>query len=49
MTYGLNSMGAYSNQIDQHERWLVASYVMKLSKIIIVEQTDRNRYVYIFK
>ena len=30
MTYGLNSMGAYSNQIDQHERWLVASYVMKL-------------------
>jgi hypothetical protein len=26
MTYGLNSMGSYSNQIDQHERWL-ASYV----------------------
>jgi cytochrome c len=30
MTYGLNSMGAYSNQIDQHERWLIASYVVKL-------------------
>ena len=32
MTYGLNSMGAYSNQLDQHERWLVASYVMKLKE-----------------
>ena len=30
MTYGINSMGAYSNQIDQHERWLVAAYVVKL-------------------
>ena len=30
MTYGLNSMGAYSNQLDQHERWLVASYVVEL-------------------
>jgi mono/diheme cytochrome c family protein len=29
-TYGLNSMGAYSNQLNAHERWLVASYVMKL-------------------
>ena len=29
-TYGLNSMGAYSNQLDAHERWLVATYVMKL-------------------
>jgi hypothetical protein len=32
MTYGLNSMGAYSNQLDQHERWLVASYVIKLKE-----------------
>jgi mono/diheme cytochrome c family protein len=32
MTYGLNSMGAYSNQLDQHERWLVASYVVKLKE-----------------
>lgn len=30
LTYGLNSMGAYSNQVDQHERWLIASYVVKL-------------------
>ena len=30
MTYGLNSMGAYSNQLDQKERWMVAQYVMKL-------------------
>jgi mono/diheme cytochrome c family protein len=29
-TYGLNSMGAYSNQLSAHERWLVATYVMKL-------------------
>jgi Cytochrome C oxidase, cbb3-type, subunit III len=29
-TYGINSMGAYSNQLNQHERWLVASYVMEL-------------------
>lgn len=29
-TYGLNSMGAYSNQLNSHERWLVAAYVMKL-------------------
>ena len=29
-TYGLNSMGAYSNQLDTNERWLVAAYVMKL-------------------
>ena len=29
-TYGLNSMGAYSNQLNAHERWLVATYVMKL-------------------
>jgi hypothetical protein len=42
-------MGAYSNQID-HERWLVADLCYETeSKIIIVEQTDRNRYVYIFK
>ncbi len=29
-TYGLNSMGSYANQLDSHERWLVAAYVMKL-------------------
>jgi mono/diheme cytochrome c family protein len=29
-TYGLNAMGAYSNQLNTHERWLVATYVMKL-------------------
>jgi Cytochrome C oxidase, cbb3-type, subunit III len=29
-TYGINSMGAYSNQLNQHERWLVAAYVMEL-------------------
>lgn len=30
MTYGLNSMGSYSNQVNQHERWLIASYVVTL-------------------
>jgi cytochrome c1 len=30
MTYGINSMGAYSNQLTQEERWMVATYVMKL-------------------
>lgn len=29
-TYGLNAMGSYANQLNQHERWLVAAYVMKL-------------------
>ena len=29
-TYGLNSMGSYANQLNAHERWLVATYVMKL-------------------
>ena len=29
-TYGLNSMGSYANQLNAHERWLVAIYVMKL-------------------
>lgn len=29
-TYGLNSMGSYANQLNQHERWLVAAYVLKL-------------------
>jgi mono/diheme cytochrome c family protein len=29
-TYGLNSMGSYANQLNAHERWLVAAYVMKL-------------------
>ncbi len=30
VTYGLNSMGSHANQLNQNERWLVASYVMKL-------------------
>jgi mono/diheme cytochrome c family protein len=30
MTYGINSMGSYANQLDTKERWLVAAYVMKL-------------------
>ena len=30
LTYGLNSMGAYNNQLDTNERWQVAAYVMKL-------------------
>lgn len=30
LTYGINSMGAYNNQLDTKERWMVASYVMKL-------------------
>lgn len=29
-TYGINSMGAYCNQLDQKERWMVAQYVLKL-------------------
>ena len=29
-TYGLNSMGSYGNQLNQHERWLIASYVLEL-------------------
>ena len=29
-TYGLNSMGSYANQLNQHERWLIASYVLEL-------------------
>ena len=29
-TYGLNAMGSYANQLNAHERWLVAAYVMKL-------------------
>jgi hypothetical protein len=41
-------MGSHANQISSHERWLVADYVLKLKKAIIVEQTDQ-RYVYIFK
>jgi mono/diheme cytochrome c family protein len=28
--YGLNSMGAYSNQMTQKERWMVSEYVMEL-------------------
>jgi mono/diheme cytochrome c family protein len=30
ITYGLNSMGSYANQLDTNERWLVSSYVMQL-------------------
>lgn len=29
-TYGLNSMGAYANQMSQQERWMVAQYVIEL-------------------
>lgn len=29
-TYGLNAMGSYANQLNTHERWLVAAYVIKL-------------------
>ena len=29
-TYGLNMMGSHANQLNKHERWLVASYVMDL-------------------
>lgn len=29
-TYGLNSMGSYANQLSQHERWMVAAYVLEL-------------------
>lgn len=30
LTYGINTMGNYANQLDQNERWMVANYVMKL-------------------
>jgi mono/diheme cytochrome c family protein len=30
--YGLNAMGSYANQLDYHERWQVAEYVMKLKQ-----------------
>lgn len=30
LTYGLNSMGSYANQLDTKERWMVSSYVMEL-------------------
>ncbi len=30
VTFGLNSMGSHANQLSVNERWLVASYVMKL-------------------
>jgi mono/diheme cytochrome c family protein len=30
MTYGINSMGSYANQLSQKERWEIANYVMKL-------------------
>ncbi|MBF7092897.1 cytochrome c [Flavobacterium sp. ALJ2] len=29
-TYGLNAMGSHANQLNTHERWLVADYVLKL-------------------
>ena len=28
--YGRNSMGSYANQLNEKERWMVTSYVMKL-------------------
>lgn len=28
--YGLNSMGAYANQMSQEERWMVSAYVLEL-------------------
>lgn len=30
LQYGINSMGAYSNQLSQEERWMVSAYVMEL-------------------
>ena len=30
LTYGLNSMGSYANQLSQQERWMVAAYVLEL-------------------
>lgn len=30
ITFGLNSMGSYANQLNQQERWTVAAYVLKL-------------------
>jgi mono/diheme cytochrome c family protein len=30
MTYGINSMGSYSSQLTQTERWQVAKHVVKL-------------------
>lgn len=30
VTYGLNSMGSHANQLNQKERWMVASHVLKL-------------------
>jgi hypothetical protein len=30
VTYGLNSMGSHASQLSQHERWLVADYVVEL-------------------
>ncbi|WP_310595287.1 cytochrome c [Flavobacterium sp.] len=30
ITYGLNAMGSHANQLNPHERWLVADYVLKL-------------------
>ena len=28
--YGKNTMGSYANQLNEKERWMVTSYVMKL-------------------
>ncbi len=30
LKYGINTMGNYQNQMNQHDRWLVSEYVMKL-------------------
>ncbi len=32
MQYGLNSMGSYASQMNNHEMWQVAEYVMKLKQ-----------------
>jgi mono/diheme cytochrome c family protein len=30
VNYGINSMGSYASQLNQQERWMVSTYVMKL-------------------
>ncbi len=32
MQYGLNSMGSYASQMNNHEMWQVSEYVMKLKQ-----------------
>jgi len=33
--YGLNSMGSHAAQLNEHERWQVASYVIKLREDLV--------------